>query len=274
MAITTVAPFVLCVITPRTRTRDALTCLLQMWAYVIFHELPNEDPQKLEQRARIDYPITLDRLIGLGKLPALRLQQALARNGPTKFDKALIWVYWLWFLVPHTTMLYILTRHYERFGRSATLMYSTFNLGSVIYWILPTAPPWYAAERRQLTAPDERPLRRLMLEYGREFWGDRWDPMYEFLGGNPLAAMPSLHFATSLQAAYLLRECGPVQGVVGYTYLSALGIGIIYLGEHYVVDLLAGLVLARVIYRHGDRATPFLREVAGAVKALETRAAV
>lgn len=273
-AVTSVAPFVLCMLVPRTRKRDFLTCLLQMWAYIIFHELPNEDPQKLERRVRIDYPITLDRLIGLGKLPALRLQHALARNGPTRFDKALIWVYWLWFLVPHTAMLYILTRHYERFGRAATIMYATFNLGSVAYWILPTAPPWYAAEQRQLNGSDERPLRRLMIEYGCEFWGERWDPMYEFLGGNPLAAMPSLHFATSLQAAYLLRECGPVQGVIGYAYLSALGVGIIYLGEHYVVDLLAGLALARVIYRHGDRAAPLLSGVASAVGVLERRAAV
>lgn len=48
-----------------------------------------------------------------------------------------------------------------------------------------------------------------MVEHGREFWDDRWDPLYSFLGGNPLAAMPSLHFATSLMAAHLLSEMGP-----------------------------------------------------------------
>ena len=52
----------------------------------------------------------------------------------------------------------------------------------------------------------------MMIEYGEQFWGDRWGALYDVLGGNPLAAMPSLHFATSLMAAHLLSEVGPVAG--------------------------------------------------------------
>ena len=51
-------------------------------------------------------------------------------------------------------------------------------------------------------------LRRMMVEYGEEFWGSGWGPLYGFLGGNPLAAMPSLHFATSVMAAHQLAETG------------------------------------------------------------------
>ena len=58
----------------------------------------------------------------------------------------------------------------------------------------------------------------MMIEYGQEFWGDRWGALYDVLGGNPLAAMPSLHFATSLMAAHLLSEVGPVAGAVGWAY--------------------------------------------------------
>ena len=67
------------------------------------------------------------------------------------------------------------------------------------------------------------------------------------LGGNPLAAMPSLHFATSLMAAHLLSELGPVHGAVGWTYCVTLGIALVYLGEHYVIDLLAGAALTETI---------------------------
>jgi len=48
----------------------------------------------------------------------------------------------------------------------------------------------------------------MMVEYGEHFWGDGWGPLYSVLGGNPLAAMPSLHFATTLMAALLLAEAG------------------------------------------------------------------
>ena len=46
----------------------------------------------------------------------------------------------------------------------------------------------------------------MMVEVGEEVWGRAWPPLYEALGGNPWAAMPSLHFATSLMAAILLSE--------------------------------------------------------------------
>ena len=66
-------------------------------------------------------------------------------------------------------------------------------------------------------------LRRMMVEYGEEFWGSGWVPLYGFLGGNPLAAMPSLHFATSVMAAHMLAETGPVAGAVGWAYAGTLG---------------------------------------------------
>ena len=52
--------------------------------------------------------------------------------------------------------------------------------------------------------------------------------------------MPSLHFATSLMAAHLLSEVGPVAGAIGWSYAATLGLALVYLGEHYAADLLAG----------------------------------
>ena len=115
-------------------------------------------------------------------------------------------------------------------------------------------------------------LRRMMVEYGEQFWGSGWGPLYGFLGGNPLAAMPSLHFATSVMAAHLLAETGPVAGALGWAYAGTLGLALVYLGEHYVVDLAAGLALAEGIRRATPAATPLLARVSAAVQALEARA--
>jgi membrane-associated phospholipid phosphatase len=46
----------------------------------------------------------------------------------------------------------------------------------------------------------------------------------------------------------------------------------VYLGEHYVIDLLAGLALAEGIWRVAPRAEPAIRMIAGAVQRLEPRA--
>ncbi len=109
----------------------------------------------------------------------------------------------------------------------------------------------------------------MMVEYGEFFWRDGWGPLYSVFGGNPLAAMPSLHFATSLMAALLLAEVGPVAGALGFTYAATLGFALVYLGEHYVVDLLAGAALTGAVRWLGPRAEPALRSAGGAIAALE-----
>jgi membrane-associated phospholipid phosphatase len=172
-------------------------------------------------------------------------------------------------MVPHGSLLYILLRHRERFGRAAAMTYAVFDVGASFYWVLPTAPPWYAPGGDETGASTATEVRRMMVEYGEHFWQDGWGPLYSVFGGNPLAAMPSLHFATSLMAALLLAEVGPVPGAVGLAYLAALGFALVYLGEHYVVDLLGGVALTVAVRRVAARAGPAAAGVARTVAALE-----
>jgi membrane-associated phospholipid phosphatase len=258
------APVGLSVALPRSRARDAAICALQMWAYIAAYELPNEDPERLAARVQVGYPIAIDRALGLGVPPTLRLQRAFATPGSIKrHEKVLVWCHWAWFMVPHGSVAYVLWRRPARFPSAAARMYAVFDLGASVYWMLPTAPPWWAAKHGRLE--DGRPVqvRRMMIEYGERFWGDRWPDLYDVLGGNPLAAMPSLHFATSVMAAHLLSEVGPVSGAVGWTYALTLGLALVYLGEHYAADLLAGAALAEGVRAGAPRATPVARWIAG-----------
>src|ERR671933_2062253 len=266
------APLALCVAVPRSRVRDVAVCTLQMWAYIATYEMPNDDPERLRARVRVTYPVKVDRALGLGELPGLRLQRALARPGAIgRADQVLVWCHWGWFLVPHATVAYLLLRRPALFPRGAAQMYAVFDFGLVGYWALPTAPPWYAAEAGVL-GHDDPALRRMMREHGEAFWKAAWAPLYDVLAGNPLAAMPSLHFATSLMCAHLLAEAGPLPGAIGWSYAIALGFALVYLGEHYVIDLIAGATLTETIRRNAHRVVPLARGVGGALQALERRA--
>jgi hypothetical protein len=297
------APLGLAVAMPRSRTRDVAVCALQMWAYLAAYKTPHDDPDAQQGRVLIDYPIAADRLLGLGELPTVRLQRAFAKEQWRVGDRVLVWAHWLWFAVPHGSLLYILLCHRDRFERAAVMTYAVFDLGAIVYWLAPTAPPWYAASvagrhdefdgellertgRREPIEPAEGArsasspngagshgrqivVRRMMVEYGEFFWKDGWGPLYSVLGGNPLAAMPSLHFATSMMAAQLLAETGPLAGALGWGYAATLGLALVYLGEHYVVDLLAGAALTTAIRRFGPRAGPALSSLSRAVASLE-----
>jgi membrane-associated phospholipid phosphatase len=84
--------------------------------------------------------------------------------------------------------------------------------------------------------------------------------------------MPSLHFATSLMAGLLLAEVGPVAGALGFSYAAALGFALVYLGEHYVVDLVAGAALTVAVRRLAPLAAPLTERVARGVATLEAMA--
>lgn len=255
------APVAVTFLIPRSRSRDVVVTCLQMWAYFAAYEMPADDPEALRARVHVDYPVRADTVIGAGRIPTVRLQQALHRDGEFQWwEKALSISHWVWFFVPHSTAAYVLWRHPEQFPRAAARIYGTFDLGAVLYWTVPTAPPWFAAEAGRIDfGPDGRPLRRLMREYGEELFGDRWPQLYDALGGNPLAAMPSLHFGTSVASAQVLRDTGRVAGAIGWAYASTLGFALVYLGEHYVVDLLAGGSIAEGVRRATPHAAPPLK---------------
>ena len=267
------APVALCVAVPRTRARDVGVCALNMWAYIAAYEMPHDDPERLAAGVKIDYPIAVDRVLGLGVPPTLRLQRAFAKPGRiSRFERVLVWCHWTWFFTPHASLAYVLVRRYDRFAFAAARMYTVFDLGAIFYWAIPTAPPWWAALRGRLDDRSTIRVRRMMIEYGEQFWGPRWEGLYDVLGGNPLAAMPSLHFATSLMGAHLLSEVGPIAGAVGWTYSALLGIALVYLGEHYAADLLAGVVLTETVRIGAPRARPLGGQVSSALQALEARA--
>jgi len=263
------APVALVVAVPRSRARDVALCALNMWAYVAAYEIPNDDHEALQRRVRIDYPIACDRVLGLGVPPTVRLQRRLATAGSINhFERALVWCHWIWFAVPHCSLGYVLLRTPRRFESAAVRMYAVFDTGAAFYWAIPTAPPWYAARHGRFGQGEPVAVRRMMIEYGEQFWGERWPELMDVLGGNPLAAMPSLHFATSLMAAHLLWDTGPVAGAVGWSYAATLGLALVYLGEHYATDLLAGALLAETVRKLAPRlATPVLG-IAGRLEGL------
>ena len=259
-------PLALAVLYPRSKKRDVALFAMQMWAFTVAHELPYDDPDRLRARLRTRYPIAIDRAIGGGRLPGARLQRALARMPRVGvLNRFLSWAHWLWFIEPYLALGLILVRHNDRFPRAARQMAAVFDGGCAVYFATPTAPPWWSSQQG-LTGEE---VRRIMVEVGEPTWGRAWERMYDALGGNPWAAMPSLHFATSVQAALSLSEAGKVGGAIGWGYAGTLGFALVYLGEHYVTDLIAGAALVAAVRRGEKLAEPLVSGINGALQRLE-----
>jgi membrane-associated phospholipid phosphatase len=70
-------------------------------------------------------------------------------------------------------------------------------------------------------------------------------------------------------AAHVLADVGQVEGALGWTYALSLGFALVYLGEHYVVDLIGGLALAEGVRALAPAATRALAPAARAIQRLE-----
>ena len=175
----------LCVVVRAAARGTLATCVLQMWAYLAMYEMPADDPEALEAR------VHMDGLPG-SRGPRARVGRgsracACSAGSQGRFpdirrpERVLVWAHWIWFLVPHGTALYVLARRRDRFPRAAAMIYATFDLGVICYWVIPTAPPWYAAEHGRFGS-DAAPLRRLMLDYGEQFWPALGAPSMDWPG--------------------------------------------------------------------------------------------
>lgn len=271
VAATVAGPVGLATLKSRTKTRDAFLFAQQMWAFTMVHELPYDDPEALRRRLKIRYTIRFDRAVGRGRLPNSRLQALLTPSDGrvTALDRFLTFAHWAWFFEPHLSLVYILARDERRFARAARQMGAAFDLGCSTYIALPTAPPWWAAANGY--TGDDRVERR-MLAVGEETFKGAWPKMYDTVDGNPWAAMPSLHFGASVLAAMLLSESNRAVGAAAWTYAGVLGFALVYLGEHYVIDLVAGLGLVAAVRIGEPMAEPLALAISRAVQELERTA--
>ena len=252
----------------RGRRRSYAVFLAQMWAYLRAFELTYARPERLRRRLRVDYLIRADRMLGMGRPPGVRLQAWRARSGRAEtLDRVFGSVYFAWALERHAALLTILGRDPEAFPRAAVLVAAAFDVGWVIYSALPSAPPWWAAKHGHIDG-----LHRVTVEASRSLPLVPAENEEDSDQGNPWASMPSTHTASAAMVALVLAELDPRLGIAAALYACALGFSLVYLGEHYAVDVLAGLALALAIRAAEPPARPVARRIASALESLGSSA--
>ncbi|MBB4662380.1 phosphatase PAP2 family protein [Conexibacter arvalis] len=251
---------------PRSRSRHVLLWAAQMWAYTAAFEIPYDRPERIASRLRVVEPVRADRALAGGTTPTERLQGALRDPARVSWlDRALTAVYAFWEAEPHLAMGAVLLLRPDRFGALATRQAATFDLTLAGYWLLPTAPPWWAAERAGVLHGD---VQRVVMRVLRDLRGKPLE-QDDVVGANPWGSMPSDHFAAALAAALALAELHPAAGAAGLSYALVLGVALVYLGEHYVVDLLAGGGLALAVAALEPALGPVARRVDARWRRLE-----
>ena len=187
----------------------------------------------------------IDRVMFLGADPVVWLQRTFLGPEVRVHDVIASVVYFSHFVVPVAAIAILWISNRQQWIRFMRRFATVLAIACAMFVLLPTAPPWMAAggdNRIRLDALP--PLRRtagngwrhLGLEGFIHVWVDGRD------WTNTTAAMPSLHAAFSL---FIVAFFWPMVHrrwlrSLMLAYPLVMGISLVYLGEHYVIDVLAG----------------------------------
>jgi membrane-associated phospholipid phosphatase len=193
-----------------------------------------------------DYPILFDRVLFLGHLPTLWLQDLFyVPDEVGLLDLVLSGVYITYFVAPHLAVLAVWRTRPQLFPKAILGVSLCFMIGLFFYFTIPTAPPWLASDTGDIDAN----VTRILPEVSAQLAGDTYDEASAAVGENDVAAMPSLHTGLTAMVAIIMACYGRRWRLVGLTYLGLMALALVYLGEHYVIDEIGGIVMAIGIWK-------------------------
>jgi membrane-associated phospholipid phosphatase len=177
-------------------------------------------------------------------IPTVWLQAHLWHGaGDLRWWDYLTWFIYLTHFFATLVVAAILWRWaHDRFVRFATMVCVLSLAGFATYVLFPAVPPWLAA-RHGAIGPANRTIGIVWHHVPIAHFGSLFEKGQTY--ANNVAAMPSLHAAYSLLIVlYLWRLVPRWWRPLLALYPPAMAFSLVYTGEHYVVDCVAGWAYA------------------------------
>lgn len=221
---------------------------------------------------RLGFVAWLERSLFGGTLPSAVMQEQAFDRVPNWYDYGWAAVYLSFFIVPHLVAILLLWWCRSLFWRYVLALAVLFALALAGFFALPTAPPWLVTE--VVPAADFAHIVRV-APIAATHLGLPVQLYHQGLRGsvvvsqvriepNPMAAMPSIHFAATALLLFPAWHLHRRLGLLALVYTLLMGAALVYLGEHYILDLIVGglfaaiswIVAARVLDRTQNGSNP------------------
>jgi membrane-associated phospholipid phosphatase len=178
---------------------------------------------------------TLERALFGGHVPTLVLQGALYQPGRVGWlDLATMYFYFMHFVLPVAAGFILWLRSRDLYWRYAAALLLLSFLAFVTYLFFPSTPPWL-----QFPGQVHQIQHETVINLGLAYYVS---PVYTHLDPNLYAAFPSLHAAYPVLAALYVWRAQWKIAVLFCAWAACVWFSVVYLGEHYVVDALDGLL--------------------------------
>ncbi len=197
--------------------------------------------------------IAAERALFFGNLPTQVLQRLFhASTGRDPLAMAATVFYVLHFGLPFAVGGLLWARRRTAFHDFIAALTILSIAGFATYLVLPVAPPWYAAEVGALPPTATGPALEYLKAQGvsdlASLVGLDGSGAFRFaihdVNPNLVGAFPSLHAGYPMLAFLLLRRSFGRRAWLVLAYALAVWLSIVYLADHYVVDVIGGVAYA------------------------------
>ncbi len=225
------------------KTRDFLVDWIPFLLLILLFDYlrgwADNSGQQVHVKELISVELTL-----FGELPTRTLQRWLFNGTPHWYDYIATILYFLHFALPFNFgyIMWIYRREYfKQFVTGILLLSYAALLTFVLY---PAAPPWYAQNEGYFSG-----ITKIMDQTIQAFPEKLSVPtVYHKFNTNPVAALPSLHAAYPFIIFLFALSFFKKKGWFFFPYVLAMWVSIVYLGEHYVIDVILGAVYALIAF--------------------------
>jgi membrane-associated phospholipid phosphatase len=229
---------------------------LKDWVPFIFFYLGYEFLRGLvpyvSSHAHIFPMINADKFI-FGFLPTIKLQSLLYNPARLMwYDYVAVILYICHFVTPMIVGYFFWLKDRQLFKKYTFGILGVSYAAFITYIIFPAMPPWMASSFNYI--PPIKEVTGVVMSHFFQA-SVSLPSILSFAGGNPVAAMPSLHAALPLMVFFFLYKWNKKIGLAFIPYVLGVWFAVIYLGEHYFIDVLVGALYSTVVFFVVDKIT-------------------
>jgi hypothetical protein len=228
--------------------RSMLVDWCPLYLVLVGYDIAHGLADNLGGRPHVDPHLSFDQAIFGAQGPTEHLQSWLWQGSANWYDHAVLMLYLSHFVVSVAVCALLWMRSREGFLALRRRMLGVWFVGLVFFATYPSVPPWMAAQQGHLPEMDRIVAVLMNVVASTQTAAALEDGDGRISLANPVAAVPSMHAA--LPMLLLLFTWHRVQRLrvpaTAYTVLMAYLL--VYTGEHYLFDILAGWACALVVH--------------------------
>jgi membrane-associated phospholipid phosphatase len=185
--------------------------------------------------------IAVERFFFFGRVPSEVLQAAFHKAGHVNLlDIGTTFLYAAHFAFPLVVAFIFWTLERRLFYRYLLALLLMSFAAFFCYLLIPVAPPRFAGSYGQALAVEDI----AQSTFSQLHFSQVTTWLYGAMPGNQVAAFPSLHAAYPLLAYLFARTRWPRASLIALAWSVAMWFSVVYLGHHYVIDVVAGILFA------------------------------